>query len=51
MSDNITLIIAIVSLYATGHWIGGSVLLILLALDIIADMDDPTGLKRLIRRL
>lgn len=51
MSDATALIIAIAALYSTHHWIGASVLVIPLGLDIFSEIDDPTGVKAAIKHL
>lgn len=45
------LLIATVGLYSTKHYIGGSILLILLLIDVYYEIDDPYGLKALQREL
>lgn len=47
---NLALAIAIVSLYSFGHWIGATILFVILALMVLDDYNDPTGLKRLFNR-
>jgi len=47
----VILIVAIVCLYSTGHWIGATLLLAWLIYLGYQDAVDPTGIKRMLDRL
>lgn len=43
--------VAMVCLYSTGHWIGGTVLLLFYAGQVWGKVADPTGFNRWMERL
>jgi uncharacterized membrane protein len=47
----LALLIATVCLYSFGHWIGGTVLLLLFLYATWEEANDPTGFKRYVKRL
>ena len=50
MTGQCIAIVAIICLYSTGHWIGATVLLSICVWTAWEDMDDPSGVKRWLKR-
>ena len=51
MTDSVAILIAIVCLYSTGHWIGATVLLVPWLVGFYENIKNPTGTKRLLASL
>jgi hypothetical protein len=51
MTDINALIIAVVCLYSTRHWIGATALLVWLAWVVFSELDDPLGAKAMFRAI
>lgn len=51
MSDTTALVIAVVSLCSTGHFIGAAFLFVWLMGGLVAEANDPLGVKRTLRSI